>query len=178
MAVRYGPSDHARHRDCAMRRALPKMLAEFRRYWPNYLLQSALATLVVFILMLLLRMEEMVITASLGSTAFIVFAMPKALTAQARNVVGGHMVGLGCGLLCALLPAAGFAAQMLLASCAVGLSIFIMVVTDTEHPPASGTALGTAMGGFAYQPVIAVIIGAVLLALVHRLAHRRMRDLA
>ena len=60
---------------------------------------------------------------------------------------------------------------------AVGLSIFIMVVTDTEHPPASGTALGVAIQGFNFKVIIAVLASAVILSLVHTLFKRHLKDL-
>jgi CBS-domain-containing membrane protein len=52
-------------------------------------------------------------------------------------------------------------------SVAVGLSFFTMVVTRTEHPPASGTALGVAIAGFSLGAAIAVVTSVVMLSLVH-----------
>jgi CBS-domain-containing membrane protein len=60
---------------------------------------------------------------------------------------------------------------------AVGLSIFTMVVTDTEHPPASGTALGVAITGMSPDVVVAVVLGIVLLSLIHRFFKPYLRDL-
>ena len=158
------------------------MVREFREHWKNYVLQSALGLVVVFILLWWLRAENLLIVASLGSTAFIVFAMPKSLTAQPRNVIGGQISGLGCGALAALLVSMlaeqSPSGQAALYSLAVGLSIFIMVVSDTEHPPASGTALGIAIRGVSIKATIAVVVGAVLLSLVHQLVRHKLRDLA
>jgi len=164
-----------------MRRTLREMAAEFRRHWPNYVWQSVLATLVLLLALVALRMEHGVIVASLGATAFIVFAMPDSLTAKPRNVVGGHVGGLLCGGLCSL-AAGGLAPGWALVAyaAAVGLSIFVMVVTDTEHPPASGTALGiaTVQSWRAFAPAaLAVVTGAVLLALAHHLLKPYLRDL-
>jgi len=72
---------------------------EFKQYWKHYVLQSVLATLAVFIVISFLSLQHAVIVASLGATAFIVFAMPASITARARNVIGGHIVGLFCGFL-------------------------------------------------------------------------------
>ena len=61
---------------------------------------------------------------------------------------------------------------------AVGLSIFVMVVTDTEHPPASGTALGIAMLTDRWaESAVAVVTVALLLSLAHRMLRRYLRDL-
>ena len=59
----------------------------------------------------------------------------------------------------------------------VGLSIFLMTVTNTEHPPAAGTALGIVAHGWSYQVVIFVMASAVSLAIIRRLLRRYLRDL-
>jgi CBS-domain-containing membrane protein len=165
-----------------MNRSLRKMMKEFRAHWKSYVLQSALASVVVFVLLWWLRAENLLIVASLGSTAFIVFAMPRSLTAQPRNVIGGQLSGLGCGALASalvsLLAAHSLVGQAGIYSLCIGLSIFVMVVSDTEHPPASGTALGIAIRGVSLNATLAVVAGAILLSLVHQLAHHKMRDLA
>jgi len=153
------------------------MIEEFRSSWKNYVFQSFLATLVMFIVLLLLNIEHAVIIASIGATAFIVFTMPKNITAQPRNVIGGHLVGLLCGSLCALTPQSSPLASIIAYSLAVGLSIFIMVVTDTEHPPASGTALGVAVAGLSLNVALAVITSAIILSLVGHLLKPFLKDL-
>jgi len=52
-----------------------------------------------------------------------------------------------------------------------------MVVVDTEHPPASGTALGVAITGFSLNAVIAVITSVIILSLVHRFFGSRLKCL-
>jgi CBS-domain-containing membrane protein len=69
--------------------------------WKNYFYQSFLATVVVFIVLLLLNMEHAVVIASIGATAFIVFTMPRNITTAPRRVIGGHLIGLFSGSLCA-----------------------------------------------------------------------------
>lgn len=154
------------------------MVTEFRGHWKNYVLQSALATLVVFILLWALRPEYLLIVASIGSTAFIVFAMPKSLSARPRNVIGGQIIGLACGTLAHALMPDLYWTQVGGYSLAVGLSMFLMVVTDTEHAPASGTALGIAFRGASVPATLAVVVGAMVLSLVHHLLKNMLRDLA
>lgn len=62
-------------------------------------------------------------------------------------------------------------------SLAVGASIFIMVVTDTEHPPASGTALGVAMTGITLNVLIVVIVSVIIFAVIHRMCKPYLKDL-
>ncbi|MHC4126196.1 MAG: HPP family protein [Planctomycetota bacterium] len=68
--------------------------SKFKKLWKYYILQSLLATIVLFILVLVLGRYKLVTISAMGATTFIVFAMPKAVTAKTRNVIGGHLVGL------------------------------------------------------------------------------------
>jgi CBS-domain-containing membrane protein len=68
------------------------------------ILQSFLATLSVFTVLYFLSMQNVVIIASIGATAFIVFTMPDNITAQPRNVIGGQLVGLFFGFVFSLFP--------------------------------------------------------------------------
>ncbi len=160
-----------------MKRSVRKMVEEYRLHWRHYVFQSLLATLAVFIVLCLLSLQNAVIVASLGATAFIVFTMPDAITAQARNVIGGHAVGLSCGVFFSLLPHPTLLLSLLIYSVAVGASIFVMVVTDTEHPPAAGTALGVAMTGASLNVFSAVILSSIVFSLIHRCLRPHLRDL-
>jgi CBS-domain-containing membrane protein len=153
------------------------MLRKFKSSWKNYIFQSFLAALTIFLVLLFLNIEQAVIISAIGATAFIVFAMPKEITAHPRNIIGGHLVGLAIGSLCALLPQPSLHLSILAYSLAVGLSIFIMVVIDTEHPPAAGTALGLATMGFSLGAAIAVVTSAVLLSLAHHFLKPFLKNL-
>lgn len=160
-----------------MRRSFKKIVEEFKLFWKYYVFQSMLATAVVFIVLLLLSIKHAVIIASIGATAFIVFAMPKTITAQARNVIGGHTIGLILGSLCALIPHYTIVLTALAYSFAVGISILLMVVLDTEHPPAAGTALGFAITGFSINATLALGISVIILCTAHHLFKSYLRDL-
>lgn len=153
------------------------MIEELRLFWKNYVFQSFFATLAMFIVLLFLNLQHVVIIASIGATTFIVFAMPNYITAKPRNVIGGHLVGLLSGSLCALIPHQSFIYSILVYSLAVGLSIFLMVVIDTEHPPASGTALSIAITGFSLSTAIFVITSTVVLSLIHHFFKPYLKDL-
>ena len=58
------------------------------------------------------------------------------------------------------------------AALSVGMSIFLMVITDTEHPPAAGTALGLVIPGWSWSAVVFIMSSAVILSLL-RIALRR-----
>lgn len=111
---------------------------KLRENWKNYLWQSGIATLTIFlILYVFTELTNVVIVAAIGATTFTVFAIPKHYTAKARNVVGGHVIGTCMGILFSHLDS-----LVVGGSLAVGATMLLMVITNTEHPPAAGTALG------------------------------------
>ncbi len=159
-------------------------LAEFRRHWKHYIIQSFLAALALFGALWLVRLaaselmrESAVIVGSIGSTAFIVFILPSAPTARPLNVVGGQTVGVLCGALGSVAATAAPSVEIGCYSAAVALSILVMAVTDTEHPPAAGTALGVAVLGASWPIALVAVGGAVLLSICHRLLRPWLRDL-
>lgn len=133
----------------------------FKKAPKSYVRQSLLAALVVAIILLFFRMlGGFVIIAALGASTFIVFAMPDSITAEPRRLVGGHTVGLLSGALCYLVFLSGRFTQLttnpeviliVAGALSVGLSIFLMAITDTEHPPAATTALGIIANGWSYK---------------------------
>ena len=152
-------------------------MEKFRSHWKNYVFQSFFATLTVFIVLLILNTGQAVIVAAIGATAFIVFAMPKSITANPRNIIGGYIVGLVCGSLFAFIPHQTAALSAVVYALAVGSSIFIMVVIDTEHPPASAVALGVAMRGFSLEVAITVVVTTVVLSIIRSLFGKYLEDL-
>jgi CBS-domain-containing membrane protein len=159
------------------KRRWSKVRGVFPRLWKNYLYQSFLATVVIFIILFLLDSENAVVIASIGSSAFIIFTMPRNITARPRRLIGGHMVGLVSGSLCALIPHTAVLASISVYALAVGISIFLMVALDFEHPPASGTALGVAMTGFSISIMLALVTSVLVLSLAHRFSRRFLKDL-
>lgn len=149
----------------------------FRPHWPNYLAQSLMATSAVLLAMIALRQQNLVVVASLAATAFTIFTMPSSITSSSRNVIGGHLIGLVFGSLFALLPQQSVLLQDLIYALAVGSAMFAMSITNTEHPPAAGTALGVVITGFSMRVVLGVIIGILILSIVHRLLRPFLRDL-
>lgn len=164
-----------------MRITFKKWDRKVRPNWKNYVFQSFLATFVVFLIILALSVDnDAVIIASIGATAFIVFAMPKAVSSQPRHIIGGHLVGLISGLLVSMIPALDIMHETVLTSLiyaiSVGSCIFMMVISNTEHPPAAGTALGVAINGASWEVVVTIGASAVLLALIHTLFKENLKD--
>jgi CBS-domain-containing membrane protein len=49
---------------------------------------------------------------------------------------------------------------------AVGLAIFVMVITDTEHPPAAGLALGLVLDEYNHMTAVVALVGIVSLSVM------------
>ena len=153
-----------------------------KKHWKNYVFQSLLATLSVFCVLVFLEQSEEIIIASLGATAFVVFALPDKITAQPQNVIGGHIVGMLCGVIgfqmLNMLPNPDyFIAESAIHALAVGLSMFIMVLTNTEHPPAAGTALGVAIEGLPLRVALSVLFFSVVFTVTRLILKKHLRDL-
>lgn len=149
----------------------------------QYVLQCAMAFVVIAGTVAFFNtLVEGVIVAALGSSAFVVFAMPHRTTAMPRRLVGGHVVCVIVGLLCSLpLRLGGFGgggpAFSLVAGASVSLAILAMVITDTEHPPAAGNALAFAVLDVGAAHVLVTVGAVVLLAIIRWTLRGWLRDL-
>lgn len=158
-----------------------------RRNIRPYVLQCVLATLSILVFLLVLDVNlHTGIIATLGSSAFIVFAMPTYYTARARPLIGGYaigtIVGVGCYNLCKLplilnIPISISTSYVIFSALSVGLAIFLMVVTDTEHPPAAGMALSLVLGSWNIETLFIIAGAVVALSLIRRVLKPIMIDL-
>jgi CBS-domain-containing membrane protein len=153
----------------------------------RYIIQGLMATAVVAIILQFVEaLTHAVIIAALGASTFIVFAMPHSITARSRRLIGGHVVGLICGTICYYAFLNGPLEKVtsdwdfvfyIACALAVGLSIFLMTITNTEHPPAAATAISIVVYGCSLQIFLFIILSAVGLALARRLLKSRLADL-
>ncbi|MCP4144789.1 MAG: HPP family protein [bacterium] len=151
--------------------------SRFAPHWLSYVAQSIFAAASIFIVLAALRQQNLVIAASLAATTFTIFTMPSRVTASTRNVIGGHFVGLLFGSAFALISVSTPLAQDIVYALTLGCAMFVMAITNTEHPPAAGTALGVVVAGFSLKAVIGVVVGVLVLTLVHKLFSPFLRDL-
>ena len=150
------------------------ILIKFGRLWRYYFLQSLLATTALLVLVLILGRDKMVIISAMGATSFIVFAMPKAVSAQTKHVIGGHLVGLAVGTAFYFTGLPYFLEY----PSAVGIAIFLMVALDVEHPPAAGTALAVVINEAPLNiTFITVMTSAVILSQCRYYLRHYLRDL-
>lgn len=90
------------------------------------------------------KIDFLVIVGSLGASAVLIFGAIKSPLAQPRNLMGGHLISAVIGVTAAKLFAF---APWLAAALAVSLSIAVMHLTRTLHPPGGATALIAVIGG-------------------------------
>ena len=138
----------------------------FRKHAGRYVFQCALATgAVLVILMVLDVITQAVIIASLGASSFIAFTMPHANVSRPRYLVGGYVCGMAAGIAMNAVGEWTVHGDVVFGAAAVGLAIFLMVITDTEHPPAAGLALGVVLAQWDTLALVVPIVGIVALSL-------------
>ena len=160
---------------------------KFRRHYRAYLFQALLATLAMAgILLFVDSLSTAALAAGLGSSVVGIFINPSGVTARLRAVVGGHTMALLIGSVFSFVLFTGSTEPFIAAhsqyldlamALSVGLLMLVMAVTDTEHPPAAGIAIG--MTGREWTPeVFGAILGALaLLAVIKLVLRRHIHDL-
>ena len=158
---------------------------KFRHNKARYILQACFAGAAVGAALVLFDVvTQPVIIASFGASAFIAFAMPHGHIGTPRHIVGGYVVGVIVGCLihfATFLPTDRYITEKALyiisGAVAVMLSMFIMTITDTEHPPASSIALGFVINEWTIHTVVMVLAGISVISLIQRTLRGRMMDI-
>ena len=144
--------------------------------WFNYFWQSAAAGLITFLMLFVFsEVIALIILAGVGSTYFTIFALPSNRTASNRNIFGSYLICILIGLFCTYIPSASLSGGV-----SIGVSAFFMVITDTEHPPAAGIALGLSMAEHlddAYSGAFFALTGALVAIALKFLLSRWLKDL-
>ena len=152
----------------------------------RYLLQCFLAGAVVFVLLMLLdRVTQTVLIAALGASAFTAFAIPLSLHSSPRHLIGGYIIGIIAGVTMSSLnawmvfsgPFVASAGTIMFSALAMSTAMFLMVVTKTEHPPASALALGFVINECDLYTIAGELAGVVGLSLFKRLVLPMLMDL-
>ena len=152
-----------------------------------YIYQPALATLAILLILLFLDViSHTAIIATLGSSAFLVFTRPRAYESRLRPLLGGYLIGTTVGmsfyylsLLPGLvsLPISTSTVVVIFSAMAVGGAIFLMVITNTEHSPAAGMALGLVMNDWDYKTILFIFSAVGVLAVLRQILRPYMIDL-
>ena len=164
----------------------------FRAHPLRYVLQCLLAGIAVMVVLLLVdAVAHTVLIAALGASAFVVFTMPELSISGPRHLIGGYVVGVAVGALLwlvhdLLFHRLGLSALAghphftltLFGGLAVGVAIFLMVITDTEHPPAAGVTLGLVVNPrWDLRVLLVILLAIVALCLVRFLLRPALKNL-
>ena len=125
-----------------------------------------------------------VILASFGASAFIAFTIPHRRAAGPRYLIGGYAIGVFVGALvhfATLLPVEIYIYEKLIytfaGGIAVGLAMFLMAITNTEHPPAGGIALGFVVNEWTPHTIAQIMIGITIISAIQLILKKWMMDL-
>jgi CBS-domain-containing membrane protein len=160
---------------------------KFRKNTVKYILQCILATLTILAVLAFLDiLTETAIITALGASAFIVFTMPRQYSSDPRRLLGGYIVGLVIGFIFYIISTEFFGTNVIgnhttsliiFGSLAVGSAIFIMAVTNTEHAPAAGIALGLVINKWDYLTIIFIIVAIVWMFSIKTILKKYLMDL-
>jgi len=127
---------------------------KFRHRYEQCFLRAFLAFLAMAIILLFVESpSSAAIAAGLGSSVVGIFINPNGATARLRAMVGGHTMALLLGSVFSFILFAGSIETFtvdhsqfhaLIMALSVGLLFLVMAITDTDHPPAGGIAIGMA----------------------------------
>jgi CBS-domain-containing membrane protein len=160
---------------------------KFKVNYKRYIFQCTLAAAVTFVIFLFVDIiSSMIILASYGATAFIAFTKPWGYAARPRNIIGGYLVGSVVGVLIHSLHIVVFNSHifinhnlLLLISSAVcvGVTSIILVITDTEHPPAVGMALGLIINEWSFFSILITLCAITALTIAKEILKPHLIDL-
>lgn len=161
--------------------------SKMKKHGLRYVFQCGIAGAVIFSVLAAMDSagQNKAISASLGSSAFVVFAAPRSYSAKLRSLLGGNIVGILTGALITLLLGVAFphtaegwtTARIAAGAAAVSLSMFLMSITDTEHPPASGLALGIVLGSWYWSNLLVITAAVAFLGIVKGFFSSKLLDL-
>jgi CBS-domain-containing membrane protein len=112
--------------------------------------------------------------------------MPEAQVSKPRIMIGGYIVGITAGCLChylslwSLMTWASFiheSTHVVFGAMSVGLAIFMMVITDTAHPPAAGLALGFILNEWSFLTIVVVFVGIISLSVIKFVLKPELKNL-
>ncbi|PLX16106.1 MAG: hypothetical protein C0601_10810 [Candidatus Muiribacterium halophilum] len=137
----------------------------------KYIFQSLIGMLTMLVVLVFLDvLTHTGIISTLAATSFIVWTRPHSYSADPRRLIGGTSVGMLVGVFSSHFakipwvitlfggPSSSFA---FFGSLTVFLTIFIMVITDTEHPPAAGISLSLVLNQWSYG-TLAFVMSVIL----------------
>jgi CBS domain-containing membrane protein len=170
----------------------PLFDTKLSRNFKRYLLQVSMATLALFAALLVEQViadgdaARAVVVAAIASTAFVLFISPFSASADPRHAIGGHLIAVLVASPMAVIADTSVGTEWvaeipaifaLYAAIGVGATMFLMAATNTEHPPAAGTALAIVAHGFGWDLVLFIGTAVLILVAIQRASRSRLIDL-
>jgi hypothetical protein len=121
--------------------------------------------------------------AAVTSSVAIVFFVPHSITSNPFRIIGGHISAIlvaGCivGLML-LMPDSVSSNQWVvhvMEGASLSVVILFMTITNTEHAPAAGTAIGLATS-ISINSIVFVVSAAVVISIVRVVLNKRLHNL-
>lgn len=157
----------------------------FTHRWRTYVGQSILAAILLWVVLLAQTvLSNGAIVAAIASSVAIVFVVPHSVASSPVRIIGGHtsaVIAAYIVVAIALLFPDSIADATwfndLLGAVAVGLVVLLMSISNTEHAPAAGTALGLGIDGAPGEAVLFIITAAILVGVARIVLGPRLHNL-
>ncbi|OGO94481.1 MAG: hypothetical protein A3F41_05835 [Coxiella sp. RIFCSPHIGHO2_12_FULL_44_14] len=166
-------------------------------YTTHFFLQGLSAT--VFMWLVLIGLDRVlnsqilwaVGASTLASSAFIVFVTPKAVVAAPYKIIVSYLIALLCAVmvrlatsslctafsLCTVGGVPGVHVFEVAAAISLGISILLMVLLRSEHPPAAGLAVVMVLEIHNAEALAVILVSAVILAAIRLVFRNRLINL-
>jgi len=154
--------------------------------WRQYIFQCLFVTATMMVVLALLdSVYETVLVAALGASSVVAFSAPSLRASRPRCLIGGYLVGVvvGCGMSLLVTATGGLisldehSSRILLGAVAVGFAMFIMVATNTEHPPAAAIAFGLVLHEWDMLTIAVVLAGIIAISVIKEAVRGQLIDL-
>ena len=160
---------------------------KIKTHLKNYVFQCLLAAFTLLAVLIFLNvLTETAIIAALGASAFIVFTMPNMYSSDPRRLIGGYIIGIIVGVVFYFISTSNYVEILFLngdtslivfGALAVGISILLMTITNTEHAPAAGIALGLVINQWTPVTIAFIFCAMLWMAGVRKLLKPYLIDL-
>lgn len=109
--------------------------------------------------------------ASFGASAVILYVTPEGVFARPKNLIGGHLLAAISGIL--IYNSFGLAWWSV--SIGITLTILLMVLTDTIHPPAGATAIIAILGKADFTFLLIPVLTGVLILFLWYIIMKKLK---
>lgn len=123
---------------------------------------------------------------SLSSSAFIAFALPNSQSAHFKNIIVSYLIAIVVGISFYYIGLQLTIMQTFISydtvyelcgGATVAVAMLLMMITNTEHPPAAGLALGLVLEAWSGLTLLIIVLASITIGLLSRYLQPWIRDL-